>query len=204
MKREIESLSATAKIAAIGLLAASMVLARLAANDRGLALAAAASGAPHPSRDPTRPGEDAKSRRSRDERMIITRARVTAYGLVSPRTAQNVFSRMLQRKSIRAFKIDLKENYVWMDFVPGQVLSAEQIRRLIASAGWTPGPIKTETIPFDVAVREEEESLPFPYHGWYRFPHFDTQSRFMRWLYINFTPWTRQKPADADAQSSAH
>jgi hypothetical protein len=117
----------------------------------------------------------------------LTRVRIQVKGLVSPRAAQNIFIRLDKQQGVRAFKCDLGANVITVDFKPDEPISEADAVRVIRSAGWTPGWIKIEKIPFSKAVADEAGEY------WYVLPHLDGESSFKRWLVINFVLWNRYK-----------
>jgi hypothetical protein len=117
----------------------------------------------------------------------LTRVHMQVRGLVSPRAAQNVFIRLDKQKGVRAFRCNLGSNVILVDFQPNQQVSKEEAERVIRSAGWTPGWIKSEQVPVRQAVADEAGEY------WYVLPQLEGASGLKRWLVINFALWTRNK-----------
>lgn len=122
----------------------------------------------------------------------VLRASVNVRGLMSPRAAQNVFIRLMKMKGVQAFKCDLRPNIITVDFQPGVDMTAIQVRDEVIRAGWTPGGVELHKVPLYQATKDEMGS------DWYILPEFGTGSAFMRWVYLNLTPWNIRKSAYVD------
>jgi len=132
-----------------------------------------------PSHSAASPSGMAAAARTSD---TITRVTASALGMVEPRGATNIYTRVSKLKGVWRFRVDLATNAVMVDFKPGAQPTEEEIEDMIRRAGWTPGGIKIERIPLSEAHDTGD--------SWLEFPRLDESSGFVRWLQMNFTPWT--------------
>lgn len=132
-----------------------------------------------PSHSAASPSGVAAAARTSD---TITRVTASALGMVEPRGATNIYTRLSKLKGVLRFRVDLATNTVMVDFKPGTQPTEEEIEDMIRRAGWTPAGIKIERIPLSEAHDTGD--------SWLEFPRLDENSGFVRWLQMNFTPWT--------------
>ncbi len=99
-------------------------------------------------------------------------------GVFSPRSFFNILVRIDKLPGVVRAKFDLKKSQLTLDFLPGVVVSPEEIRNVMVDAGYTPGPFKIENIP----VSAPPDNRP----GWINIKHPRSRSAFVRWLEINF------------------
>ena len=99
-------------------------------------------------------------------------------GVFSPRSFFNILVRVDKLPGVVRAKFDLKKSQLTLDFLPGTVVSPEQIRRVMVDAGYTPGPFKIENVP----VTAPPDNRP----GWVKIKHPKSRSALVRWLEINF------------------
>lgn len=76
----------------------------------------------------------------------ITRASAILNGVYSPRGFFNITVRLYRLPGAEAAKYDLKKSRVTVDFAPGVSITEDDMRHVMADAGYKPGPVHIEKL----------------------------------------------------------
>jgi hypothetical protein len=105
----------------------------------------------------------------------ITRVVATLNGVFSPRGFFNINVRLYRAPGVEWAKFDLKKSQLTLDFKPGVSVTPDEIRKIMASAGYRPGPVRIERA---APVRTGP--------GWVRIKHPAGSNPLVRWFQLNF------------------
>ncbi len=108
----------------------------------------------------------------------VTRVVAHLNGVFSPRGFFNITVRLYQLTGVEAAKYDLKKTQITVDFKPGVAVTPEQMRQVMVSAGYKPGPIEIDLL----TVAETSETGP----GWVKIKHPSSKNPVVRWFQLNF------------------
>lgn len=108
----------------------------------------------------------------------ITRAIAMLNGVFSPRGFFNITVRLYQLAGVQMAKFDLKKSQMILDFQPGTTVGQRDVQRVVADAGYKPGPVEILLLsPHDVL-----ETGP----GWVKIKHPRSKNSLVRWFQLNF------------------
>jgi len=107
-----------------------------------------------------------------------TRAVAILNGVFSPRGFFNITVRLNQLSGLEWAKFDLKKSRITLDFQPGITVTEKEIRNVMVSAGYKPGPVTIEAL----APEQVSETGP----GWVKVKHPRARNPLKRWLELNF------------------
>lgn len=113
-----------------------------------------------------------------DHASDVTRAVATLNGVFSPRGFFNLTVRLYQVEGVEWAKFDLKKSRITIDFKPGVRVTTDEIRQVMASAGYKPGPVVIQLIP----ARDVSQVGP----GWIKIKHPRSRNPVIRWFQLNF------------------
>ncbi len=108
----------------------------------------------------------------------VTRVMARLNGVVSPRGFFNITVRLYQLPGADAAKFDLKQSRITVDFKPGATITREEMRDVIAAAGYKPGRIDIQTL----SLEEASETGP----GWVKIKRPTSKNPVIRWFQLNF------------------
>lgn len=108
----------------------------------------------------------------------VTRVTALLNGVFSPRGFFNITVRLYRLDGIDAAKYDLKKAQITLDFKPGVTVTPDQIREVMKSAGYKPGPVQFQLIE----PAELKETGP----GWVKIKHPSSKNAVVRWFQLNF------------------
>jgi len=108
----------------------------------------------------------------------VARAVAGLNGVFSPRGYFNITVRLYQLQGVEWAKYDMKKARITLDFLPGVTVTEQQIKQVMASAGYKPGPVTIEMLAADKASRLGP--------GWVKIKHPQSKNAVVRWFQLNF------------------
>ena len=109
----------------------------------------------------------------------FTRASMQLLGICSPRFVYNIIVRLFAVPGVERFRVDIKSGRMLLDFKPGVAATREEVKNIMVSAGFAPGPFELLKVPLSEAPKAGS-----PY--WHTFPVLRSKNALGRWFELNF------------------